>query len=116
MNVSTGFASNLKRRNVLLFLLLEVTVRSSSSHKQLKDSARPLGKKINAFHTLMSESTGRRHRYNTGNAAIVIGDRKEIGLEMNADELRICWCLVTSIHVKIVSQKQQTNLLKIWHN
>jgi hypothetical protein len=50
------------------------------------------------------------------NTETLIDASKEVGLEINVEKLSICCYLVTRVQVKIGTQKQQTDRLKMCHS
>jgi hypothetical protein len=51
------------------------------------------------------------------NTETLIDASKELGLEINkANKKCICCCLVTRMQGKIMTQRELTDPLKMWHN
>jgi hypothetical protein len=50
------------------------------------------------------------------NTEALIDASEGIGLEVNTEKLSICRCFITRIQGAIMTQKQLTYILKMWHN
>jgi hypothetical protein len=41
---------------------------------------------------------------------------KEVGIEVNAKKMDICSCLISRVQVKIMTSRQLTDALRMWHS
>jgi hypothetical protein len=75
------------------------------------------GLKLNATHQLLAcaNEVNLLGENMQKNAETLIDAIKEPGLEVNANKLLRCCCLVTRMQGKITIKRYLTNLLKMWH-